>query len=183
MDNSNTTRMISSVEQVADRTHAELNRLFNLYRLANLNARYYGCRAEKYEKQARYVLIVTGLLSALALSLLLADYGKTIATISAGLAAVLSGTAPFMGWTEKTRELRNQHFAYSQLFGQLEFVITEIRRGEELTDEQVGLSRMVHEAFMRIEALDELEPDQVLLDCEDAKVRKAFPDEYVWTNF
>ena len=62
-------------------------------------------------------------------------------------------------------------------------MIAEIRRGGEATDEQIGAARMVHEAYMRIDALDEMEPDQKLIDREDAKVRKAFPDDYIWTNF
>ena len=36
---------------------------------------------------------------------------------------------------------------------------------------------------MRTEAWDELEPDQKLIDKEDVKVRKAFPTDYLWTNF
>jgi hypothetical protein len=172
---------------LVDQMHAELNRLFGLYRLANLNARYYGCRAEIYEKWSRRALSVTAFLSALALSLLLGvdpkyALGRNIAACAAGISALLAGLTPFVGWTEKIRERRNLHFCYSQLFGQIEYVIIDIRRADQLTAEHIGLSRMVHEAFMRIEALDELEPDQKLIDREDAKVRKAFPNDYVWTN-
>ncbi len=42
---------------------------------------------------------------------------------------------------------------------------------------------MAHEGFMRIEALDELQPDRKLIDELDEKVRKAFPPDYLWTNF
>jgi hypothetical protein len=69
------------------------------------------------------------------------------------------------------------------LFGQIEFAITEIRRSGSLSAEHIGLSKMVHEGFMRVEAMDELEPDQKLIDREDAKVRKAFPEDYLWTHF
>ena len=171
-----------------DLSFEELKCLFHIYRLANLNARYYGCRAEGYERKTRRVLVMTGLMSALALGLLLCvdptpKWAKIGAAIAAGLAAILTSVSPFFGWTEKARELRNLHFSYSQLFGQIEFVITEIRRANRLTEEHIGLSRMVHEAFMRIEALDELEPDQKLIDREDMKVRAAFPEDYLWTNF
>jgi hypothetical protein len=101
----------------------------------------------------------------------------------AGIATLVSGVTPFLGWSEKIQELRNQHYAYSQVFGQVEFAIAEIRRVGELLPEHIGLARMVHEGYMRIEALDELEPDRKLIDREDAKVRKAFPDDYLWTNF
>ena len=43
---------------------------------------------------------------------------------------------------------------------------------------------MVHDhGFMRVETMDELEPDQKLIDREDAKVRKAIPDDYLWDIF
>lgn len=96
---------------------------------------------------------------------------------------MISATIPFLGWTEKVRELRNLNFSYQQLFGLVEFAILEIRRADKLTDEHVGLSRMVHETFLRIHALDELEPDEALRDREDEKVRKAFPDDYIWDRF
>jgi hypothetical protein len=41
---------------------------------------------------------------------------------------------------------------------------------------------MVHESFRGVEAMDELEPDQKLINREDKKVRKAIPDDYLWTH-
>lgn len=171
-----------------DPYYEELNRLFNLYRTANLNVRYYGCRAEKFEWWSKAALVVTAVLSTLALSLILGvdpkeSWARTFAAAAAGIAAIISGVTPFFGLTEKIRDLRNLRFAYSQLFGEIEFAMTEIKRAGTLSPEHVGLARMVHESFMRVEALDELEPDQKLIDREDAKVRAAFPPDYLWTNF
>jgi hypothetical protein len=70
-----------------------------------------------------------------------------------------------------------------QLFAQAELVISEIRRNVEATEQHIGAAKMVHEAYMRIDALDEPNPDQKLIDREDELVRNAFPDDYVWTNF
>jgi|SRR5277367_6816097 len=172
----------------ADPYYDELNRLFNLYRLANLNARYYGIRAERFEWRNKAALLATAALSMLALALILvADPSNTLArnwaATFAGAAAFISGVTPFFGWTDRVRDLRNLHFAYGQLFGQAEFAITEIRRAGKLSAEHVGLARMVQEGYILIETRDELEPDRKLVDQEDAKVRKAFPDDYLWTNF
>jgi len=171
----------------ADAYYEELRRLFHLYRLANLNARYYGCRADTYEWYAKIVMIIGAVLSVGALSLLLGfppnvAPARTVAVVFSGVAGFLSGVTPFLGWTEKIREMRSLHFAYSQLFGQIERVITEIRRVEELLPEHVGMARIVHESYMRLDALDELQPKQKLIDREDAKVRASFPDDYLWKN-
>jgi hypothetical protein len=106
-----------------------------------------------------------------------------MAAVLSGISAVITGVTPFSGWSEKIRDLRSLRFAYSQLFGQIELVITEIRRAGTLSAEQLGFAKMVHEAYTRIEALDELEPDQALMAREDAKVRKAFPETYLWEHF
>ncbi len=170
----------------ADPFYEELNRLFQLYLLANLNVRYYGVRAESFEWWIKVALITTSVLSTLALSLILGvdqSWARTVSAVSAGLAAVISGVTPFCGWSEKVRDLRSLRFAYSQLFGQIESAITEIKRAGSISPEHIGLARMVHDAYTRIEALDEFEPNQKLIDREDAKVRKAFPDDYLWTHF
>ena len=170
---------------VSDPYYEELKRLFNLYRLASLNTRYYGCRAEQFERKNKRLAAAAALFSAAALGFLLGADGawvRTVAAILSGLTAVISGVTPFFGWTERIRDLRSLRFAYSQLFGQIEFAITEIKRSGTLSGEHIGLSRMVHEAFMRVEAMDELEPDQALRDEEDAKVRKAIPEDYLWTH-
>jgi hypothetical protein len=153
-----------------------------------MNARYYGCRAEKFEWRNKVSLIATAALSMLALSLILAaDPRNTVArgwaAAFAGIAAFISGVTPFFGWTERVRDLRNLHFAYSHLFGQAEFAITENRRSGSISPEHIGLARMVHEGYMRVETLDELEPDQALIDREKEKVEKAFPNDYLWTGF
>ena len=170
----------------ADPYYDELKRLFDLYRIANLNARYYGCRAEQFERYVKGANISAALLSALALSFLLAFEGvwaKSFAAAFSGIAAVVTGVIPYFGWTEKIRDLRSLRFAYSQLFGQLEFAIAEIKRAGTLTDEHIGLARMVHEAFMRVESQDELEPDEELMKREESKVREALPPDYLETHF
>jgi hypothetical protein len=40
----------------------------------------------------------------------------------------------------------------------------------------------VQEAYRQMHALDELEPDQDLINREDKKVREAYPENYIWTN-
>ena len=113
----------------------ELTRLFNIYRISNLNMRYYGIRAERYERRSKWLLIGAGLLSACALALLLTDAvtvpgARIAAIVSAAIATVLTSVSPFFGWAEKASELRNLHFSYGQVFGQIEL---RFPRFEELT--------------------------------------------------
>ncbi|HXR75168.1 MAG TPA: hypothetical protein VN737_04275 [Bryobacteraceae bacterium] len=167
-----------------DPYHTELCRLFNLYRLANVNMRYYGCRAEKFESRSRSLLVAAALCSTGALSLLLIpDAPSYPAAILSGIAAIISGTVPYFGLSEKIRDLRNLRFAYSQLFGQIELAITEMKRAGRLLPEHLGYAKMLHEAYTRIESMDELDPDSEMLTREDAKTLQAIPPDYLWTHF
>jgi hypothetical protein len=164
---------------------AELSRLFDLYRLANLNLRYYGCRGEKYEHLAWWLDIIATLASAVALFVLLiseVSYIRFIGAGFAGLAAVCMAVAPVTGWSAKAKRFSSLHALYSHLFGQVESVITWIRR-EGLSREALGAAKHVHEAYRQMHALDEMEPDQELIDREDKKVREGFPENYIWNHF
>lgn len=100
----------------------------------------------------------------------------------AGIAAVLTAISPLLGWATKAKHLCNLHSAYGQLLGQIESVISQIRRNG-LDSESVGASKLVHGAYIRMSALDELEPNQKIIDREDKKVREAFPEDYTWKRF
>ena len=126
--------------------------------------------------------------SAIALTVILSADPKNAkpriwATVGSGIATVVLAVIPSFGWSERARELRSLHFAYSQLFGQIEAVITKLRRAERLTEECSGMSQVVHDMYLQLHALDETDPKEKIVDEEDRKVREAFPDDYVWTKF
>jgi hypothetical protein len=162
----------------------ELNRLFNLFRLANLNLRYYGSRGERYERNAWRLDMAATIASAIALFVLLISeisYIRFIGAALAGIAAICTAVAPVTGWPAKAKRFSILHALYSHLFAQVESVMTHIRR-DGLTPETLGASRQVHESYRQLHAMDEMEPDQDLIDSEDKKVREAYPDDYVWTH-
>jgi hypothetical protein len=61
-------------------------------------------------------------------------------------------------------------------------VLAEVRRSGEITEQQLGAAKTLHDAFGRIEVLDETYPDRKLIDKLDAEVRAAIPDDYIWNN-
>jgi hypothetical protein len=74
------------------------------------------------------------------------------------------------------------HRAHEQLFTQIEAVISQVRRSGDITSEQLGSSKAVHDTFERLQALDEPHPDTALVKRLDQQVRSAFPPDYIWTN-
>jgi len=168
-----------------DRTHEELTRLFNLYRLSELNRRYYGHRGAYYESLQSIFLVAAAVLSAIALGLLLAVSGETIRYVAAGLAglsAVLTTVTQYFKWDEQARRFYFLHHSYGHLFSESEALMSDVKRSHEITEQQIGASKSIQDAFGRVEVLDELNPDRKLIDRLDAQVREAFPDDYIWTS-
>lgn len=108
---------------------------------------------------------------------------KRIAAGLAGASALLTGIAPLLGWDAKAKKFCNLHFAFTQLFGEIESLMASIRRADAVTAENIGVSKLLHDMFIRIEGLDETKPKDRLIKKLDAKVLEAFPDDYPWTQF
>jgi hypothetical protein len=70
------------------------------------------------------------------------ELGRPVAEGLAGVAAISASLSPLFGWTAKVRTFSNMHFAYGQLFGQIELVVSQIRR-EGLKEEAVGASKLL----------------------------------------
>lgn len=168
-----------------DKTYEELTRLFSLYRLSELNRRYYGRRADHFDHLQTGFLVLASALSAIALGLLLstvADWARYLAAALAGISAVVTAIIQYFKWDEQARRFYFLHQSYGHLFVQIEALMAEIRRSDEVTPEQIGASKSVHDAFGRVEVQDEPDPDRKLIAKLDAEVREAFPEDYIWTN-
>lgn len=168
-----------------DKTYDELTRLFDLYRLAELNRRYYGRRGAFYESLQGGFLGSAAILSAIALGLLLALEDKNVrywAAALAGLSAVLTTVTQYFKWDERAKQFYFLHHSYGHLFSQSAALMTDIRRGQEVTERQIGASNLLHDAFGRVEVLDEPNPKRKLIDKLTAEVHAAFPDDYIWTH-
>jgi hypothetical protein len=126
---------------------------------------------------------VSAILSAVALALILlteASRARFVAAGFAGSSAVVTTAVQYFKWDEQARRFYFLHHSYGHLFAQIEALLSEIRRSPEITEQQVGASKALHDAFGRVEVLDEPDPDRKLIDKLDAEVRKAFPEDYVW---
>jgi hypothetical protein len=159
----------------ANRTFEELSRLFDLYRRSELNRRYYGKRAEFFERLQTISLVTAAFLSAVALGLLLAlewPWVRYTAALLAGLSAVVTTVVQYFKWDEQARQFYFLHHSYGNLFAQLEALMSDIRRTDEITEQQIGASKSLHDAYGRIEVLDELDPKEELIRALEEKVER-----------
>jgi len=168
---------------------AELIRLFDIYKIANLNIRYYGRRAAQYETWDRVLSIVAGFCAFMAVIVLTIPLDekylsplRITAAVLAGVATLLTGLSPLLGWATQAKKLYGIHTLYEQLFADIALVITDIRRNG-LSEASKGAYNLVYQSYLRAQSLDELDPDQDLIKVENEKVKQALPPEYLWTHF
>jgi hypothetical protein len=168
-----------------ERTFEELTRLFHLYRLAEINRRYYGRRGEHFQRLQTGASVFAAILSAVALGILLGIDDSRVrfwAAALAGLSAVVTTGAQYLKWDERARQFYFLHQSYGHLFAEIEALLAEVRRSNEISEQQIGASKTLHDAFGRVEVLDEPFPKRKLIAIVDAEVREAFPEDYIWTN-
>ena len=168
-----------------DPYYEELNRLFNLYRLANLNTRYYGCRAETFERYSKIATIAVAVFSATALALLLGVEGrwwvKPVAASLFRLGGCDYRSNAIHGMARQNSRLAEPAFRVQPTF----------RANRVCDDRDQEIWNIIARAHWFIQngprgfyarggdgrAENRM---QDLIDREDAKVRKAFPNaDYV----
>lgn len=145
-----------TTESTEDPLYQEMNRLFHIFRLSQLNVRYYGWRTEYYAKRSWWLNVVAGTSAAIALALVLVFEGREArlaAGILAGIAAVLTAMAPLLGWEAQAKRFANLHFGYGILAGLIESEMVAIRRLDQATPEHIGASKILREEFLRFEAM------------------------------
>lgn len=171
---------------MGEKTREEINRLFNLFRIAALNVKYYGARSADQDKtNARFQMAAALLGSAAFIGLVtkaFGPYGSVVAQVCSVLTVAVSYYQIHYKLADKAKKLEVAHASYAELFGQCEALLLEIRRSPEITEEQLGKSVILHDRLARLASLDEKTEKTELKDRFTAEVNKSFPPQYVWQN-
>ena len=167
----------------SDTTRAELQTLYDLYRTADLNVRYYGLKANRLMSRYRWLQALSALSSAAAVAGAVQNvpvFGKSIWVAFATVAAVTTAVASVYDLPNRISRLEHLHVAYVELFHQLELLLHEIRRNVYMTDENLGMSRVLQQLYTRMGPKDETAPDRKLLSILQSEVNRALPPERMW---
>ena len=102
-----------------------------------------------------------------------------------GLATILAGAQPFLGWNEDSRKYSSLNRSYQMVENQLRETLIQIRRSTTLTASLLAKSEMVLDTMSRLQGLDEEEyskRSEAMKSALSKKVNSAFPADYVWNN-
>jgi hypothetical protein len=140
-----------------DKTYEAETRLFGLYRLIELNRRYYGSRAAHFERLHNSILVGGAIVSGVALGMVLLGDSlnmRMAAGVLACISAVVTTTLHYLKWDEKARQFYFLYDSFGQLFGEIEVVLFDVRRSHEISEQQLGAAKNLYDAFSRIEVFE-----------------------------
>jgi hypothetical protein len=176
-------------EASGDARYDEICRVWEQFRIANLNVRYYGHLAHSKRFWNSILQIAIAVFSLFAVVVLAAPELRNRlavgAAIASGLATIIAGALPFLGWDEDARNYSFLNRSYQMVENQLRDTLVRMRRSDDLTPELLGRVAIVLDSMSRLQGLDEEEYSERSLKKKEQfgkDVNRAFPPDYVWNN-
>ena len=168
----------------------EICRVWEQFRIANLNVRYYGSLAQRRRFWNSRLQIAIAVCSLAALVIFASPELRSTwliyaAVVSSGFATVIAGALPFLGWDEDARKYSFLNRSYQLVENQTRELLVGMRRSETLTPQLLGRSEMVLDSMSRLQGLDEEEYSQRALAEKEAlgeEVNQTFPPDYLCNN-
>jgi len=162
----------------------ELRSLFYLFRMAELNCRYYRCRLDDLELYDKIFQAVIALATAASFGLLafaaFTDV-KTTAAILSLVAFLVAAVVPWIGLSRKIEDAQTKSIVWSGASQQLEIAMRFIRYAHDVDGEVSGWTKAAEEAYKRAAStLPAEKEDRKLIQRLEEQVREAFPPNYVW---
>jgi len=157
--------------------------IYDLYRTALLNRKYYGDRLSAIQRQNTIAEIVIAIGTAVGVGGLVfweGAIGQYAWGAIAGLAVVLNVVRPIIQWPKKI-ELYSKLFAsYSAMYGELGSVVSEIRTSRKLSPEMLKSysDARLHAAWLSVD--DDPRPSSKLVQRYYDDVNKEIPASDLW---
>lgn len=168
---------------------SQLRGLFNDFRLAHLNQRYYSERLENLRKLNTFfstVVMVTSAASFAVLSFAKFPGVNTVAAILAVTAFLASVCVPILNLGQKMEDAAARSYAFHYAAQQLECAISFVKSADDESKEGEvkGWVSSAGVAYNQATALRDVEsPNQKLRKKLRDEINASYPPNYVWTAF
>lgn len=164
--------------------YRELRTLFYLFRMAELNCRYYCSKLDRRERLDKLLQAAIALSAASSFGLLaFAEFKdvKTIAAILSLSAFLISAVIPWLGLGRKIEDAKTMSIVWTGASQQLESALRFVRYAHDADGEVSGWASSAEEAYKRAAStLPTEKEDRKLIMKIEAQIRESFPTDYVW---
>jgi hypothetical protein len=182
--------MASSTSELSERAYEEICRAFELFRIAQMNQRYYGVKASRSAFRGRFwgpgAALVGGACSAFSIYFSNNDGLRVAFSFVAFVTGLLAAVLPFLPTSESYLKWLNLHNEYGKLAERMKALIANMNRERiahfDVTEEQIQKLKILQEFMTDLKSQDDPDPDLELLKTKQNEVIAAFPEKQVW-NF
>ncbi len=179
---------------------AELVELYDDYRTAHLNEKYYGCRLASTQRCALWLDVFIGIGTVIGFAIItldifhsLDDLNKlfpklcvnepfplciefsTVVLVLTGLVAIVATVKPFLFFEKKVERYTTLYVAYSKQTSQLKRIAGSVRIQRGLTDELRQKIENVRDFLDELVALEDPRPRPKHLEALQKEVNRAIP--------
>jgi hypothetical protein len=180
--------MVAAVRNTAQAPQSEfagqLEILYDHYRDACLNQKYYGHRYQRIERWNSGIEITIAIGSATstigAWPLWQSNIGKVFWAAIAGVSTILAVMKPFLNYSEKMKRLSRLHMGYLEAAAELREAVNEVRVTKSLSAEASAIHKRVRKILMKLVKEDEPKPNRKLIERLQAEVNKEIPLHSLW---
>jgi len=164
----------------------ELSELFNSFRLAELNRRYYARRLETLKAldaaSSLVILVSTGAAFGV-LSIPGFPHAPVVGAILAAVGFLASIAVPVFGLAHKIEQASERACAFHYAVQLLECALRFVKRCAYQKGEVAGWVASAQQAYRQAAALQVTEvPNPVLVKKVEDEINEQFPPSYVWTS-
>lgn len=162
---------------------AALEQFYVLYRSALAGRKYHAVKLHKFRtlsSACETLAAITASSSVASLAIWRTEVGGVIFTIFLALSAISSVVRSAFGFSESIDRHSRLAYAWSDLFVDMDLLISRIRSAGRLTDTARERLSDLAARFHRIEIQDEPQPDKELLDRVFEEANQAIPADRLW---
>jgi hypothetical protein len=162
----------------------QLEILYDHYRDACLNQKYYGHRYVHIERWNKGIEIAIAVGSATttigAWPLWQSGVGTVIWAGIAGISTILAVVKPFLNYPENMKRFGRLHVGYAEVTAELRETVNSVRINRSLSSEALTAHQRARRMLMKLAREDEPIADRKLIERLQAEVNKEIPASTLW---
>jgi hypothetical protein len=169
----------------ANASIGHLKNIYNQYRSALLNKKYYGCRLESTRRTNLVVEIMiavgaSGSTGIAGLTIWQQGAGITAWALISGIAILLSTIKPFLGLAAQIERYGKLWGEFASMYEAFKIIEQDCRANDYLTTEQVDTFKRLRERIQNLAPLDDQRPDKKLIKRLTQEVNHELPVTMLW---
>jgi hypothetical protein len=177
-------RKTAHAPEAEARLTEQLEVLYDHYRDACLNQKYYGHRyvhAERWNKGLEIAIAIGSATSTIgAWPLWQSGVGKVIWAGIAGISTILAVLKPFINYPAKLKRLDELHVGYVGVTAELRELVNSVRINGGLSGDALAAHQAASKMLTKLARQDEPNPNRKLIQRLEVEVNREIPADRLW---